>query len=114
MKNWKTDLQNEFQMARRARERGNEGQARVCARRAAGLALREYYQRRGWSVRNPSAYELLKEFAGMEAIPAPLRQAAESLTLRVTEEFTLPATVDLVQEAQTLCYGLLPGELGEL
>jgi hypothetical protein len=45
-------------MAVEVRARGNEGQARVCARRAAGAVLREYFQRRGLPVRSPSAYDL--------------------------------------------------------
>jgi hypothetical protein len=37
-------------------------------------------------------------------------QPAEYLTLRVDEEFKLPAGVDLIREARMLCAQLLPGE----
>ena len=110
MSDWKTALQNEFDLAASARARGNEGQARVCARRAAGIALREHFKRRGVMLRNPGAYELLKEYMGFDDTPADLRQIARYLTLRVTEEFKLPVAVDLVKEARTLCERLLPGE----
>lgn len=100
-------MQAEFDKAEQARVRGNEGQARVCARRAAGIAAREYLARRGQSVRTPSAYDLLKLLADDPHLSADLRQAARYLTLRVDEEFKLPVAVDLIAEARRLCDGLL-------
>ena len=38
---WQIKIKAEFDKAEQARARGNEGQARVCARRAAGIAARE-------------------------------------------------------------------------
>jgi len=108
MSNWETDLQHEFEMAWAARTRGNEGQARVCARRAAGVALREYFRRRGVVARTSSAPDLLKQFVELDDTPEDLREIAGHLTLRVTEEFKLPLEVDLVNEAHTLCERLLP------
>lgn len=107
MADLKEKLQNEFERAEAARARGNEGQARVCARRAAGIAIREYYARRGQSVRTSSAYDLLQLLAE-DPHPSPdLKQAATYLTLRVTEEFKLPVDVDLLAEARKLCEELL-------
>jgi hypothetical protein len=110
MANWKTSLEKEFQMAAEARVRDNEGQARVCARRAAGIAIREYLLRRGMKPTSPSAYELLKSDLFMADLPSGVRQAAEYLTLRVNDEFNLPVAVDLVKQARILCEGLLPDE----
>ena len=100
---WKIQIQNEFNRAEQARVRGNEGQARVCARRAAGIAAREYFARRGQTIRTPSAYDLLNLLAEDALLSADLQQAAAYLTLRVTEEFKLPVDVDLVAEARSLC-----------
>jgi hypothetical protein len=107
MINWKDTLQKEFELAEAARARGNEGQARVCARRAAGIAIREYYARRGYNVRTPSAYDLLQTLTDEPQLSPELKQAAEYLTLRVTEEFKLPVDVDLIEESRKLCGGLL-------
>ncbi|MGB7874045.1 MAG: hypothetical protein WBL25_06650 [Anaerolineales bacterium] len=107
MTEWKEKLQKEFELAESARARGNEGQARVCARRAAGIAIREYYARRGQHVRTPSAYDLLQMLAEEPQLPPDLKQAASYLTLRVTEEFKMPVEVDLLAEARKLCDGLL-------
>ncbi len=109
--NWKTDLLKEFERAAEARARRNEGQARVCARRAAGIALREHLRRKGETVYNQNAYELLKDWMDDPDTPADLRQIGVYLTLRVNEEFNLPVAVDLVAEARILCERLLPGEV---
>lgn len=107
---WKIKFDDELQMAADARARGNEGQARVCARRAAGIVIREYYQRREISVRSSSAYDLLMGLLELPDLPAAAQQSAEYLTLRVTEEFKLPVAVDLVIEARNLAESLLPGD----
>lgn len=107
MTDWKAKIQSEFERAEIVRARGNEGQARVCARRAAGIAIREYYARRGQSVRTPSAYDLLNLLTEEPHLSPDLKQAAVYLTLRVTEEFKLPIDVDLLDEARKLCDGLL-------
>ena len=111
MPGWKTALAKEFEMAASARARENEGQARVCARRAAGVAIREYLRRRGLRPTHPSALELLKALLFLPDLPAEARQAAEYLILRVNAEFNLPVAVDLVEQAWILCEGLLPGEI---
>ena len=107
MTDWKEKIRIEFERAESARARGNEGQARVCARRAAGIAIREYYARRGQHVRTPSAVDLLKMLAGEPQLSPELKQAAAYLTLRVNEEFKLPVNVDLLNEARKLWEGLL-------
>jgi hypothetical protein len=110
MTDWKKVFENELQMAAEARARGNEGQARVCARRASGVVVREYFLRHGISSRVSSAFDLLRALLDIPELPEEARQAAEHLTLRVNEEFKLPVNADLVEEARTLCKSLLPGE----
>ena len=107
MKDPAYEIQAEFERAEKARARGNEGQARVCARRAAGIAAREYFTRRGEIIRTPSAYDLLNRLAEEQSLSAELRQSARYLTLRVNEEFKLPVNVDLIAEARKLCAELL-------
>jgi hypothetical protein len=104
---WPTQIQAEFDKAEGARYRGNEGQARVCARRAAGIAAREYFARRGRSVRTPSAYDVLNLLIEEPSLDEALRQSASYLTLHVNEDFKLPVDVDLIAVARKLCQGLL-------
>lgn len=107
MTNWQSKIQAEFEKAELARANHNEGQARVCARRAAGIAIREYLMRQGSPPPATSAYELLNLLKDDPLLPLDLRLIAEHLTLRVTEEFKLPVDADLVAEARQLCNELL-------
>ncbi len=97
----------EFKRAEQARARGNEGQARVCARRAAGIAAGEYFALRGQKIHSPSAYDLLNRLIEDPSLSDDLRQIAAHLILRVDEEFKLPVDVDLITEAKNLCKELL-------
>lgn len=81
----------------------NEGQARVCARRAAGIAIREYLTRQGTKVPSMSAYDLLNLLKEDPFIPADMQLIVDHLTVRVTEEFNLPFDADLIAEARILC-----------
>ncbi|HMB25169.1 MAG: hypothetical protein ACM33V_01745 [Chloroflexota bacterium] len=104
---WQMEINAELEKASRARLRGNEGQARVCARRAAGIAAREYLIRQGERPPSASAYDLLNLLKDDPRLPPNLQQIAGHLTLRVTEEFKLPVDADLVAEAQKFCEELL-------
>jgi hypothetical protein len=104
---WQTEIDAEFEQAEQARAHGNEGQARVCARRAAGIAIREYLARQGIRPPSLSAYDLLNMLKNDARLSSDLQQIAGHLTLRVTEEFKLPVNADLVAEARTFCQALL-------
>ena len=104
---WQADVKSELEKAEQARARGNEGQARVCARRAAGIAAREYFTRQGIRVPSMSAYDLLNTIKTDPQVSLELQQIASHLTLRVNEEFKLPVNADLIAEARRFCAGLL-------
>ena len=107
MNDWQKKIDIEFQRAEEARAKNNEGQARVCARRAAGVAVREYLTRKGTPPRTASAYDLLNLLKDDPLLSPDLKLIADHLTLRVTEEFKLPVDADLIAEARTLCDTLL-------
>jgi hypothetical protein len=98
-----TQMEVEFERAEQARAKGNEGQARVCARRAAGIAIREYFTRQGTHIPGTSAYDLLNLLKGDPLLPSDLKLFTDHLTVRVTEEFKLPIEADLIAEARILC-----------
>lgn len=104
---WQTEIDREFEKAEQARTRQNEGQARVCARRAAGIAIREYLTRQGIRPPSASAYDLLNLLRDDPRLSPDLKLIADHLTLRVTEEFKLPVDADLVAEARKFCAELL-------
>ena len=111
MSDWQAVFQREIQQAETARSQANEGKARVCARRAAGVVIGEYLARQG---EDPpaSAYTRLQALAGRpEATPAQ-RAACERLLLRITPEHELPIPADLIADARALAHSLL-GTSGE-
>lgn len=104
---WKAEINSELEKASQARARGNEGQARVCARRAAGIAAREYLIRNGVRPPSLSAYDLLNLLKEDAKLSPDLQLIADHLTMRVTEEFKLPVEADLIAEARAFCQELL-------
>ena len=110
MPTWQDQFQQEIGRAQDCRARKNEGQARVCARRAAGVAVREYLSRRGLRALSSSAYDLLNSLSDLPDLPEGTLQSARTLTLRVNEQFQLPPEADLIREAYLLREQLLPGE----
>lgn len=96
----------ELKQAEQARAAGNEGMARVCARRAAGIAIREYYQARGLPTRSTSAVDLLEQIRTDPQLPADVHTLAEHLLLRVTPEYQLPIPADLLAETRLLVQAL--------
>jgi hypothetical protein len=108
MSDWKKNLTMEFERAAQARIQKNEGQMRVCARRAAGIAIREYLTRQGNPPPSMSAYDLLNLLKQDATFPEDLQPALDHLTVRVNEEFKLPVEADLVADARNLCRTLLP------
>ena len=104
---WQNELQIEFERAELARAKGNEGQARVCARRAAGIAIREYLTRRGIRPPSSSAYDLLNLLKDDPHLSPDLKLITDHLTLRVSEEFKLPVNADLLAEVRQFCEKLL-------
>lgn len=104
---WRQEIDAELEKAKQARARGNEGLARVCARRAAGRAVREYLIRRGIRPSSLSAYDLLNQIKTDPQLAPHLRLIADHLTLRVNEEFQLPVHADLIAEATQFSRELL-------
>ena len=104
---WRNDFDSEITRALQARQRGNEGQARVCARRAAGIVAREFLGRRGSRSRSRSAIDLLEQLRRQPGLPPLVLPLIDHLTQRVDQSFQLPAEVDLVAEVRLLGSSLL-------
>jgi len=99
---WREKIEAELAKAEHARAGGREGLARVCARRAAGWAVRPYYVGRTGHPPPASALDLLRWFHADPSAPAELRLAAERLTVRVTEDFRLPHADDPLSDARRI------------
>jgi hypothetical protein len=103
---WKISFENELATAAAVRERGNEGMARVCARRAAGAAVGEYLQRN--QLPNPNtAYDRLRWLAANPEISPEIQALAGRFLVRITPEHELPIDADLLADARKLAELLL-------
>ena len=111
MPEWKRECLAELNQAAQARAVGNEGMARVCARRAAGKVIREYYHRREEEPPVKSAFKLLQVFSADETQPDNIRQAADQFTLVITHDHVLPIDVDLIEKVNYLAGALLGEEI---
>ncbi|MDH4069055.1 MAG: hypothetical protein OEV30_01390 [Ignavibacteria bacterium] len=92
----------ELDQAGQAIAEGNAGKARVCSRRAAGIAIRFWLQehpRRMWGV---DAMNQLRNLHLDQSIPQSVRAAAKRLTSRVNPEFGPPHKEDPVEDSRTI------------
>lgn len=95
-------IQEELLLAKQSRKEGNEGRARVCARRAAGAAVGSYLTRQGVANNTDNAYLSLQTLGRMGNFPDRIQIAIDRLIQRVDENYQLPPEIDLIHEAGIL------------
>lgn len=110
-------ISQELKLARQAESEGNQGKARVCARRAAGWAIQEHLSRQGTSLGSNNALDHIKYFSTQEGLPQPMYAVLHHLTVKL-EKDSLESDayypiegVDLMSEAQWLAENLLQTKL---
>jgi len=89
-------IEAELTQARRAVAAGQAGQARVCARRAAALAIRE------WSGQSGDAMKQLGRLQMEQTVPENVREAARRLSTKVQLDHTLPFESDPIEDARVI------------
>lgn len=99
---WHARFAEEMARAEAALARGLDGQARVCARRAAGVVLREVLARRSGSQPAASAYDLIRACSADPGIPASVRQVLALLLERVSPNYEGPAAGEVLKAAASL------------
>lgn len=104
---WTDQFSAELQKGLQARSENNEGMARVCARRAAGEVIREYYRRQQLPLAKPSALHALRTLSQAEHVSPRVREIAAHFVWQITLEHTLPGDIDLLAEVQWLAEELL-------
>lgn len=109
-KPWIDLYENEIRMAVDSRIAGNEGRARVCARRAVGIVLGEYFRLNNMPDPGPSAIDRVKYFISRDDLPAEFRETASHFILKVNPDYQLSINADLITEAKMLSFELLSHE----
>jgi hypothetical protein len=98
---WEYDIEKEISLLRNALRSGNAGQARVCARRAAGIALAQLDRRFPGIATGTDAMGHLRTFAEVPDLPEDVRAAARHLTARLSPDFTA-ASSDPLRDAEMI------------
>lgn len=108
---WKDYTNSELRQAEAARQAGNEGRARVCARRAAGHIIREYLRRKGSHPPSGNAYTRIQYLASQPDLSVEVYEKLAHLTMRISPEHILPIEADLIGDVRELAKELLGEEL---
>jgi len=90
-----------------ARQRGLEGRARVCARRAASAVIQAYFAAHNISLPSGSVMDALAVCAVLPDVSPQVRNAAQRLMMRVDEQYQLPTEVDLIAETRLILEELI-------
>lgn len=98
----KLTIETELNHAAEALEAGNDGKARVCARRATGVALRAWFQAMGRATGPLSAQLLLKLASEDYSLPEEVRKTAGRLAAQVTDPNPGRRSADPVGEAKAI------------
>ncbi len=95
------EVESELIAAHAARSAGNEGKARVCARRAAGKA----FNISGLSSGPPLA--AIRQFLDSHNPPEDIQAACSRLLLIVNDEYRLAEGIDLIADAEMVFHFLV-------
>ena len=100
--NWRQNFDAEINLAIQSRENGNEGRARVCARRAVSILIGVYLRYNHLPDPGVNAVDRLKVFVSLEQVPLLYRETAQHFLIKVDKEFNLPPGIDLITDAHEL------------
>ncbi len=103
-------IERELAVARQAHADGLEGKARVCARRAVGVALRDYFSQRKPQIAHLAVVELIQAYGEQPNINQHLREICTHLLTRVDVDYNLPASIDLLSDAKALIDAIVEEE----
>jgi len=99
---WRESIEQELTKASEGLQNGNEGLARVCARRAVALASQHRAEQRhllGWQ---GDAMHQLRQIQGETTFPLSVREAAQRLLTKVTEQKQSAMTTDPITDARII------------
>jgi uncharacterized protein (UPF0147 family) len=106
---WPGPITRELVGAAAAWKSGNDGKARVCARRAVALADEAWLAQQASPSWSGDAMAHLRRIQQDMSFPLSVRQAAERLTTTVTKKQTAPFTTDPIGDANAVIAFLIGG-----
>lgn len=101
-KDYLEQIKKELASAQNALSVGNDGKARVCARRAAGQAITWYLTKFPEKKFGNDAVTQLRFLMNETSFPQEVRDAAVRLTTKISERFTYPFSTDPIEDAHVI------------
>lgn len=95
-------IEIELTKAVKGLQNGNDGLARVCARRAVALGSQHWAEERNLPTWKGDAMHHLRQIHEETTFPLPVRAAAQRLLTKVTEQTQLPMTTDPITDARII------------
>ena len=95
-------IEQELAKAATGLREGNDGLARVCARRAVALGAQAWVTRGGRKTGPADAMNQLRKIQQEEAFPLEMREAAQRLLTKVTERDQAPVSTDPIADARLI------------
>jgi hypothetical protein len=95
-------IDRELAAAEKAWLKGNQGKARVCARRAVVLAGEEWLTRHSRAPWHGDEMAYLRRIQFEDSLPLCARQAAERLTTPVPRRDSSPFTIDPIGDGRVI------------
>lgn len=95
-------IEQELGKAATGLREGNDGLARVCARRAVALGAQAWAKRGGRKAWPADAMNQLRKIQQEEAFPLEIREAAQRLLTKVTQRDQAPVSTDPIADARLI------------
>ena len=95
-------IEEELARAAKGLQDGNEGLARVCARRAVALGTQNLAERSGRPAWPGDAMHQLRRIQGEATFPLDVREAAQRLITTVTQQDQAPMSTDPIADARLI------------
>ena len=99
---WREQIEQELVKASEGLKNGNDGLARVCVRRAVALASQHWAEQRNLPAWQGDAMHQLRQIQGETTFPYSVREAAQRLLTKVTEQAQSPMTTDPITDAHII------------
>jgi hypothetical protein len=99
---WREKIEQELVKASEGLKNGNDGLARVCVRRAVALASQHWAEQRNLPAWQGDAMHQLRQIQGETTFPLSVREAAQRLLTKVTEQAQSPMTTDPITDAHII------------
>ncbi len=96
------EITQELAKATEGLHNGNDGLARVCARRAVAIATQHWNEQRDLPAWQGDAMQQLRKIQEHTTFPLPIREAARRLLTKVTEQTHSPMTTDPIADARII------------